>query len=58
MSASVLDEATRRRELEAFKNIKDNFPKYLLTLDDYDFGPLSGVIQKNIIRWLLENVEN
>lgn len=54
VSASVLDDATRRRELEAFKNIKDNFPKYLLTLDDYDFGSLSGVIQKNIIRWLLE----
>ncbi len=54
VSASVLDEAIRRRELEAFKNIKDNFPKYLLTLNDYDFGPLSGVIQKNIIRWLLE----
>ena len=54
VSASILDETTRKRELEAFSNIKDNYPKYILTLDDYDFGSLDGIQQKNIIEWMLE----
>ena len=37
VSASILDENTRKRELDAFSNIRDNYPKYILTLDDFDF---------------------
>ncbi|KDE60832.1 hypothetical protein FUSO4_12595 [Fusobacterium necrophorum DJ-1] len=31
---TVLEENMLKRELEPFKKIKDNYPKYLLTLDD------------------------
>ena len=55
VSASVLDEATRKRELSAFIPVKDNYPKYLLTLDDYDFGSLGGIIHKNIVQWMIDN---
>ena len=54
VSASILDETTRKRELEAFSNIKDNYPKYILTLDDFDFGNLDGIQHKNVIEWMLE----
>ncbi len=54
VSASILDENTRKRELEAFSNIKDNYPKYILTLDDFDFGSLGGIQHKNIIEWMLD----
>ncbi len=54
MSASILDENTRKRELDAFSNIRDNYPKYILTLDDFDFGSLGGIQHKNIIDWMLE----
>ena len=54
VSASILDETTRKRELEAFSNIKDNYPKFILTLDDFDFGSLGGIQHKNIIEWMLE----
>ncbi|MBO4385722.1 MAG: ATP-binding protein [Treponema sp.] len=53
VSASILDESTRRRELEAFSNVRDNYPKYILTLDDFDFGALNGIQHKNIIEWML-----
>ena len=34
VALTVLDENTLKRELDVFKNIKDNYPKYLITLDD------------------------
>ena len=51
---TVLDENTLKRELAAFKNIKDNYPKYLITLDevlpntDYE-----GIKVINALEWLL-----
>ena len=51
--ASVLDEATLRRELIPFGQIDDHYPKYLLTLDDF-VSDLEGIIHKNLIEWLLE----
>ncbi|WP_295919158.1 ATP-binding protein [Anaerovibrio lipolyticus] len=55
VSASVLDEGTKERELRPLQKIKDNHPKVLLTLDvigknaNYD-----GIRQYNLIDWLLE----
>ena len=55
VALTVLDENTLERELAAFKNIKDNYPKYLITLDDvlpntdYD-----GIKVINALEWLLE----
>lgn len=44
---------TEEREFGAFKEINDNFPKYVLSLDKTDFSQ-NGIIHKNIIDWLLE----
>jgi len=44
---------TEAREFGAFKEINDNYPKYVLSLDKADFSQ-NGIIHKNIIDWLLE----
>ena len=55
VTLTVLDENTLKRKLDAFKNIKDNYPKYLITLDevlpntDYE-----GIKVINALEWLLE----
>jgi predicted AAA+ superfamily ATPase len=54
VSASVLDENTLTRELTSLKQIKDNYPKFLLTLDDFT-GDHNGIKQINLIDWLMEN---
>lgn len=52
--ASVLDEKTLERELAPLKEIKDNYPKILLTLDDIGNGAnYEGIRQINVIDWLL-----
>ena len=55
VAASVMDPNTLSRELEGLRQIKDNYPKYLLTLDDIPSrANHEGIIQKNLIDWLLE----
>lgn len=52
---TVLDENTLKRELDAFKNIKDNYPKYLITLDDVMVNTdYDGIKVVNALEWLLE----
>ena len=51
---TVLDENTLKRELAAFKNIKDNYPKYLITLDDVlPNADYEGIKVVNALEWLL-----
>ena len=52
VALSVRDEKTKERELSAF-NIKDNYRKILLTLDAEE-GSINGIVQKNVIKWLME----
>lgn len=52
VSLSVRDENTLKRELEPLKSIKDNYPKYLLTLD-YDTLEYDGIKQISVIDFLL-----
>jgi hypothetical protein len=47
----VLDEGTLKRELEPLNQIKDNYPKFLITLDDFN-GDHDGIQQRNLIDWL------
>ncbi len=55
VASSVLDEHTLRRELEPLQHIPDNYPKYLLTLDEVGAGTdYEGIKQLNLINWLLE----
>ena len=47
------NEETIEREFSAFKDIDDNYEKYVISLDKIDFSK-NGIIHKNIIEWLLE----
>ena len=49
---TINDEKTYKREVSAFRNIKDNYPKYILTLD-FDNTNLDGIRKLNVIDWLL-----
>jgi predicted AAA+ superfamily ATPase len=49
---TVNDEKTFNREISAFDRIKDNYPKFLLTLD-YDNTSINGIQKINVIDWLL-----
>lgn len=49
----LASEETVKREFGAFDSVRDNYPKYVLSLDKFDFSQ-NGIIHKNIIDWLLE----
>ena len=51
VSLTVCDENTYKRELSAFDEIKDNYPKYLITLDKLDYSK-NGIIHLNLIDFL------
>ena len=56
VALTVLNENTLKRELDAFKNIKDNYPKYLITLDDVMVNTdYDGIKVVNALEWLLWN---
>lgn len=42
------------REFGAFSAIADNYPKYVLSMDKFDFSR-DGIIHKNVIKFLMEN---
>lgn len=44
---------TREREFGSLEMIQDQYPKYVLSLDNVDFFQ-NGIIHKNIIDFLLE----
>ncbi len=54
VAASTMDEQTLKRELEPLKNINDNHPKILLTLDTImPTANYEGIQKQNAIDWLL-----
>lgn len=53
VSASVRDEKTLERELASLQKIKDNYPKYILTLDDDPDADYDGIRRINALDWLL-----
>ena len=50
----LADDSVVEREFGAYKGIDDNYPKYVLTMDKFDFSQ-NGIIHKNVIDWLMEN---
>ena len=46
------DEKVIEREFSAYQKINDNYPKYVLSMDDFDLSQ-NGIIHKNIIDFLL-----
>jgi predicted AAA+ superfamily ATPase len=54
VSATVLDENTRNRELEPLRKIPDHHPKVLLTLDELPRrANYDGIRQIHVVDWLL-----
>jgi predicted AAA+ superfamily ATPase len=53
VSATVLDESALERELAPLNQIKDNYPKFLIALDDFT-GDYNGIRGVNLIDWLSE----
>lgn len=41
------------REFNAYNKVEDNYPKYVISMDKFDFSQ-NGIIHKNIIDWLLD----
>ena len=54
VSLSVRDETTLKRELAPLESLTDNFPKYLLTLDNDPVVYHNGIKQVYALDWLLE----
>ena len=54
VTQTTLDEHVLARELAPLRKIRDNYPKYLLTLDEV-FGDMNydGIQKKNVLHWLL-----
>ena len=50
---TVNDEKTLKRELSSLREIKDSYPKYLLTMD-FDNANIDGIQRINVIDWLLK----
>lgn len=46
-------EETIAREFGIYEELKDNYPKYVLSMDKFDFSQ-NGIVHKNIIDFLLE----
>jgi len=56
VTASVRDKSVLADKLSPLMRIQDNHPKFILSLDDTPFrANHNGIIQKNIIDWLLES---
>lgn len=56
VSQSVLDENTLKRELKPLQDIRDQYPKYLLTMDYLPMGNFEGIRQLNVFDWLTAEV--
>ena len=50
----LADDSVIQREFGAYQDIQDNYPKYVLSMDRFDFSR-DGIIHKNIIDFLLES---
>lgn len=53
VSASILDDSTRNRELRPLSAIHDSYPKYILTMDRSIITDIEGIKVVNIIDFLL-----
>lgn len=54
VAATVREPSTLLRELAPLQNINDNNPKYLLSLDDESNISHNGIMQINVLEWLLQ----
>ena len=53
VAATVREKSTLERELKSLRQIKDNYPKFLLTLDDDPAADYDGIKRMNALDWLM-----
>lgn len=53
VAATVRDESTLKRELASLQQINDQYPKYILTLDDDPVADYDGIKRINALKWLM-----
>lgn len=53
VAATVRDEATLKRELSSLQQINDQYPKYILTLDEDPDADYNGIKRINALKWLM-----
>jgi predicted AAA+ superfamily ATPase len=59
VTASVRDPAVLAGKLSPLDRIRDNHPKYILSLDETPFrSNYNGIVLKNLVDWLLEQPAN
>lgn len=56
VAATVRDEKTLKRELASLQQIKDQYPKYILTLDEDPMADYDGIKRINALKWLMGEV--
>lgn len=49
---SIADDATRERELRPLRDVRDNYPKTVITLDRYPVDDIEGIRIVRLIDWL------
>lgn len=54
VAATVRDEKTLKRELASLQQIKDQYPKIILTLDDDPTADYDGIKRVNALEWMME----
>jgi ATPase len=53
VAATGRDEMTLKRELASLQRISDQYPKYILTLDDDPSADYDGIKRINALKWLM-----
>lgn len=53
VAATVRDESTLKRELASLQQINDQYPKYILTLDDDPVADYDGIKRINALKWMM-----
>lgn len=56
VAETVSSSATLKRELQALRSVQDDYPKYLITMDDADEVSHQGISQVYALDWLLDDV--
>lgn len=53
VAATVRDESILKRELASLQQINDQYPKYILTLDDDPVADYDGIKRINALKWMM-----
>jgi len=54
IAMTIMDEKTEEREYKPFQHIRDNYPKYLFTLDQLQ-QQRDGIAHQNLIELMSQN---